>query len=99
MLETVKSLLPILLNLFENTNMKKKHNIFEGFVEVCCHKVSFNYWDFESELNPELEQQLEQDAEERAKECITDGCVSGELNSLNTENDEEIRGWWEIEKD
>lgn len=75
---------------------------FDGIVEVCCHRVSFSYWDFDAEQTEDLEQRLEEHAEERAKECIIDGCMAGELNCLYVDdegNDEEIRGWWEIKRD
>ena len=73
---------------------------FEGHVTTCVHRVLFRYWDFGAELTPELEERLTEAAEERAKECIIDGCHSGDLNYLYVDddgNDEEIRGWWEID--
>ena len=36
------------------------------------------------------------------KECINNDCREGELNCLHVnedDSDEEIRGWWEIERD
>lgn len=73
---------------------------FKGYVTTCVHRVAFRYWDFEAELTPELESRLTEAAEERAKECIIDGCHSGDLNCYHVDddgNEEEIRGWWEID--
>ena len=72
-------------------------NAFETIVEVCCHRVALHYWDFDAELTDELEATLTEEGESRAQECINDGCHSGDLNCLY--NDEEIRGWWEIERE
>lgn len=75
---------------------------FGGTVETICHRVVFRYWDFDAELTDGLKYQLSQDAEDRAKECITEGCGSGELNSLyigEDDTEEEIFGWWEIDTD
>ncbi len=83
--------------------MTKTKQHFEGVVEVCCRRVVFCYWDFEQELTPQLEIELALHAEERAKECIVNGYRSGQLNCFYYDNvrihEEEIRGWWEIEKD
>jgi hypothetical protein len=77
---------------------------FETTVEVCAHRVAVRYWGFDAELTDELEEALTEAGEEHAKECITEGYVCGELNYLHTDFDngdeqEEIRGWWEIERD
>jgi hypothetical protein len=79
--------------------MSASDDVFSGTVEVCCHTVAFRYWDFEHELTEELEGVLTEHAEERAKQCISDGFFSGQLNCFyaTDDNDEEIRGWWEIE--
>lgn len=72
---------------------------FDGSVKVCCHRVTFRYWDFGHKLTEDLQEILTDHAEERAKECIIDGCNRGELNCLHVDDnydDEEIRGWWEI---
>ena len=72
---------------------------YETTVEVCCHRVSLRYWDFDHELTEELEKLLTEEGEHRAQECIIEGCHGGELNCVHTEgdHDEEIRGWWKIE--
>jgi hypothetical protein len=71
----------------------------KGMVHVCAHHVKFSYWhgwgDI-SELTDEIKQTLETEAEERAKAMIIEGYVSGELNCLIGDN--EVRGWWEIER-
>ena len=75
---------------------------FETTVEVCAHRVAVRYWDFDAELTDELEEVLTEHGEERARECIVEGYHSGELNCLYTDaqgEQEEIRGWWEIEND
>ncbi len=80
----------------------RKTNTFETTVEVCCHRVALRYWDFTSELTDGLREELENHGEERAKECINNDCREGELNCLHVnedDSDEEIRGWWEIERD
>jgi hypothetical protein len=74
---------------------------FEGTASVCAHTVDFRYWDFEAEVTPELEEELTEHAEQRAQECIIEGYHSGELNCLyvsDDEEEEEIRGWWEIQR-
>ena len=80
------------------TKKRKAVNSHKGIIETCCHRVSFRFWDFASELTDELKADLESHAEERAKDCIVVGCSSGELNYLAMDIDyaEEIRGWWEI---
>ena len=70
---------------------------FEKRVQVCCHNVVVRYWDIDQPLNDELKEVLIEEGERRSKECICDGCCSGELNCLY--NDEEIRGWFKIEED
>ena len=80
----------------------RKTNTFETTVEVCCHRVALRYWDFTSKLTDGLREELENHGEERAKECINNDCREGELNCLHVnedDSDEEIRGWWEIERD
>lgn len=78
----------------KTTTSTFKHS---SIVSACCHRVTFNYWDIESELTDELREELESHAEERAKELLVDGCSSGELNFFNTDTEEEIGGWWQIE--
>lgn len=73
---------------------------FESSVSVCCHNVALRYWDFDAELTPELEELLSEHGESRATECIVQGIHSGDLNCLYVDDDgeeEEIRGWWEID--
>ena len=70
-------------------------------MEVCCHRVALRYWDFTSELTDGLREELENHGRS-AKECINNDCREGELNCLHVnedDSDEEIRGWWEIERD
>lgn len=74
---------------------------YEGTIEVCAHRVTFRYWDFELELTDELKHVLEQEAEDRAKHSINEGYHSGELNCLYGDHEHdgessEIGGWWEI---
>ena len=73
-------------------------NKFGSAVEVCCHTVEFRYWDFDHEITENLKALLTEHAEERAKQCIVEGCSSGELNYYHphANEGEEIRGWWEI---
>jgi hypothetical protein len=74
---------------------------FETTVEVCCHHVAIRYWDFEHELTDELKELLTEDGAARAKECIIDGYREGQLCTYHVDdkgNEEEIHGWWEIEK-
>lgn len=80
----------------KNTYMTATNNKFSGTVYVCQHRVTFEYWDFESELTPELEDRLTNEAEERSKAMITEGYASGELNDFHPDTEEEIRGWWTI---
>lgn len=91
------------INSLPETQMPNKRvTTFEGTVETCCHRVAFRYWDFRAVLTDELQQRLTEDAEERAKQCIIEGCHSGDLNCLYitpTGRELEIRGWWEIERD
>lgn len=83
--------------------MDPKSNSFETIVETCCHHVSLRYRDFRTELSDELKETLKEHGEARAKECIIDDCCSGELNCYVSDDDsnngEEIRGWWEIVRD
>lgn len=74
----------------------KTTGTFEGTANIYAHRVSFRYWDFESELTPELQDSLQNEAEEKAKHDLNEGCHAGELNCVNPDNDEEIRGWWDI---
>ncbi len=73
---------------------------FSGFTpdEVCCHCVTFRYWDIASNLTVELEEALAEEAEERATSLIPQGYHSGELDFVCPEDgeQEEIFGWWEI---
>jgi stress-induced morphogen len=74
---------------------------YEGAIEVCAHRVVYSYWDMAAKLTDELKHALETHAEERAKECIIDGCHAGELNCYwhgDDGKEEEIRGWWEIDR-
>jgi len=72
----------------------KKYQV-EGVLKVCSHVV--DYW-FRGEkgITPELAERLELAAEERAKECIVEGCVTGELNYEGEEGN--YRGWWTIRR-
>lgn len=81
---------------------KTKIKEFSGCVNVCAHNVDFRYWDFMANLTDELETELTEHAEERAQDCIVEGYQSGDLNYLyvNAKGEgEEIRGWWEINRD
>lgn len=73
---------------------------YEGVVEVCCHRVTFCYWNGLKmrKMTPLLMETLEEHVEERATHCIIDGCSSGDLNCVVGQKYEEIRGWWEIER-
>ena len=75
---------------------------FIGTVHVCAHRVTFWYDLEELSLSDELRDQLTTEAEDRAKYSISEGYVSGELNCLyiDHENDKdyEVRGGWEIEQ-
>ena len=74
----------------------------EGIVEVCCHRVTWRYWTDEPlEFDEELRSRLADSAEDRAKECIIQGCGSGELNhNYYPPDGREVyfRGWFEIER-
>ena len=78
-----------------------KTNSFETTVEVCCHRVAVRYWDIDHELTDELIDELTEHGEERARDCIVEGCRSGQLCCFyhDDETEEEIFGWWEIETD
>ena len=81
---------------------KTEQTSFETSVEVCCHHVAVRWWGFTSELTDELKDTLTEEGESRAQECIIDGCHSGQLCCYYVDNDgkeEEIYGWWEIERD
>lgn len=74
-------------------------NLCEGEFDCCAHRISFWFDIGERELTDEMTSRLEDSAFERAKESICEGFVSGELCELYTfENDEqeELRGWWDI---
>jgi len=75
-----------------------KERKFNGTVSVCAHQVAFRYWEIGRELTADLEVRLTSEAEERAQDCIIEGYREGELNCLDPESQEEIRGWWEIDK-
>jgi hypothetical protein len=84
------------------TKKPAKTHTFETTVEVCCHRVALRYWGFTSKLTDGLREELTTSGEDRAKECINDDCREGELNCLHVADngsDEELRGWWEIERD
>jgi len=70
----------------------------EKIIEVCCHQVKYWYDIGRMKQTDELLEALESGAEERAKECIIEGIVSGELNTV-WNGDREIRGWWKIVRD
>jgi len=69
---------------------------FEKIINVCCHSVIIRFWDIEQDLNDDLIKALEEEGESRARDCISRDYSGGELNCLYL--DEEIRGWWEIQK-
>lgn len=71
----------------------------EGTINVCAHRVAYSYWEAENDIPDDLVVEMEEEAEERAKKCITEGYVSGDLNFYRSEPEEEIRGWWEIQRD
>lgn len=78
-----------------------KRKLFEGVVEVCCHRVPFWYDVTGYELTDELQERLTEEAEERAQASIIEGYRSGELNCYYVFPDEtegEIRGWWDIDR-
>jgi hypothetical protein len=79
--------------------MGRKEQSFETTVDVCCHRVAVRFWGFTSKLTPELEAHLTEEGEIRAQECIIDGCHSGQLVAFNPDTEEEIHGWYEIERD
>ena len=82
--------------------MARKEQSLETTVDVCCHRVAVRYWGFRSKLTPELEALLTEEGERRAQECIIDGCHSGQLCCYYCPEDgkeEEIHGWYEIERD
>jgi hypothetical protein len=80
----------------------KRGRIIEGELETCCHRVS---WWFDvptrkrlTDANlDEIKERLYESAEERAKECIIDGCHSGEICCYITDDD--YRGWFGIIRD
>lgn len=91
-------------NLLKHATRRKSSrcslNQAEGTVEVCCHRVNYRYWGFRTPITDELKDSLQEAAEERSQELIVEGYVSGELNHVYTtgDRDEEIRGWWEIDR-
>ncbi len=70
---------------------------------VCQHYVTWWYHvPSNREITDDMRTHLEEEAEERAKHCIIEGYDSGELNCLyvfDDGTDEELRGWWAIERD
>jgi len=58
-------------------------------ITILQHNINYFYYDNDMEM-PESEQT-------HIKEMIVAGYNQGELNYLD-ENDEEIRGWWKIER-
>ncbi len=92
------------------TTHKKKPSTkvsHEGNIEVLLHRIAYRYWwDGKPELTDEVKEYLEEEAENRAKDCIMEGCHSGELNCYYHNGDDktgdfkewELRGWWEIDR-
>lgn len=79
--------------------MLNKRRIVEGTVQTCHHYVAF-WYDIENiPRSTEMVERLTEAAEERAKEMIIEGYHSGELNCTVNERHEEVRGWWEIDKE
>lgn len=81
--------------------MNRQEHVFEGTINTCAHYVKFRYWDFESELTDELQERLTKEAETHAKDCIIEGYESGDLTYLHISDDdteEQIWGWWEIDR-
>lgn len=58
---------------------------------LCCHRIDFWYNDDELTTLTEYE-------EERIEQLIVKGCHEGELCTLNNNTDEEVYGWWKIER-
>jgi hypothetical protein len=71
-------------------------HVVEGTTETCCHRVSY-WFEGEKRVSLPLKRELEEHAEERAKECIIQGCRSGELNYTDSGTEREYMGWWKIE--
>ena len=74
---------------------------YETTVEVCCHRVALRYWGFDHKLTKDLKRTLMREGRSRAKHCIVEGYREGQLNCyyVDGKKEEEIRGWWEIERD
>lgn len=74
-----------------------------GEVEVCCHRVKFQYEIGHCRLTPEDLTALEALAEERAREMINADYISGDLYAnVPTpvrQMDREFFGWWSIVND
>jgi hypothetical protein len=83
------------------TTEVRARGTFETTVEICCHRVAIRYWGFDHKLTRDLKRTLVRHGIYRAKRCIIDGCRSGDLNCYYHDDatEEEIRGWWEIERD
>lgn len=89
-------------------NKKVKYQrLFEGEVEVCCHRVEYWYDITGVRLNDDDSERLEEEAEERAKSCIIEGYYSGDLCAVVGivpgaslgEREQEVFGWWSIKND
>lgn len=61
-----------------------------GDILACCHKVDWRLADF-----PQTE--LPEDAKEYIADMIREGYSSGELNVSLPDDEQEYRGWWEID--
>jgi hypothetical protein len=78
---------------------KKHGRVFEGVLDVCCHRVTF-YFDIPGIPHVEdFAERMEEEAEERAQFCISEGCYSGDLCTVlvRGQKEYEIFGWWSIE--
>ena len=81
------------------TTTIQDRSAIEGEITVCAHRVVYRYWDAENSITDELAREMEEGAEQRAKECIIEGYIAGELNFYRAEPEEEISGWWEIQRE
>ena len=61
-----------------------------GSIRACCHKVDWRLADY-----PDAE--LPEDAKEYIAEMIREGYSQGELNVSLPGDEQEYRGWWEID--
>jgi len=68
-----------------------------GFVNTCCHSVSW-WLKGKSEISNELKALMAEHAENHAKSMIIDGYREGELNLHDTETFTQYTGWWSIEE-